>query len=86
MPRYKFQCIECEHVGVYFLSISETLDMCPICKCSNSMIRLYDKFFSKIEKNKNTKVGNITNEYIEKNREILEKQKKEAKAENYEPS
>ena len=32
------------------------------------------------------KVGEITKEYIEANREILEQQKQEAKEENYEPS
>ena len=32
------------------------------------------------------KVGDITKEHIEANREILEQQKQEAKEENYEPS
>tara|TARA_Y100000034_G_scaffold70677_1_gene85267 strand:+ start:125 stop:283 length:159 start_codon:yes stop_codon:yes gene_type:complete len=34
----------------------------------------------------NIEVGELTNEYIESNREILEQQKQQAKEETYEPS
>jgi hypothetical protein len=34
----------------------------------------------------NKKVGDITKDYIEKNRQILKQQKKEAKEKTYEPS
>ena len=38
------------------------------------------------EADPNIEVGELTNEYIESNREILEQQKQEAKEETYEPS
>ena len=35
---------------------------------------------------KRDKIGNLTKQYIEKNREILKEQKQEASSENYEPT
>jgi hypothetical protein len=38
----------------------------------------------KNNKNKKTKIGQITKEYIEENKQILDKQKQEAMSESYE--
>jgi len=48
------------------------------------MNKVFDKFFSLSSKEKEHKVGSVTKEYIEKNREILEKQKEEARSTEYE--
>jgi len=86
MPRYKFQCSKCENVQVVFLRISETLEDCEVCNSENTMIKIYDKFFSKSVSKKEQKIGNVTKEYIEKNRELLNQQKKEASSTEYDPS
>ena len=86
MPRYRFQCSHCEHIEIVFLRMAETLENCTQCNSKNCMEKVYDKFFSTTKKTKKHKIGNITKEYIEKNREILEKQKKEAESTEYESS
>ena len=86
MPRYKFQCSECENIYIVFLGINETMTDCETCGSENTMIKMYDKFFSKVEKKATEKTGNITKKYIEDNREILKQQKQESRNTDYEPS
>lgn len=86
MPRYCFQCEVCENRQVVFLSMSETLEDCDECGSKNCMNKVYNKFFSETKTIKQHKVGNITKEYIEKNREILNREKKIAQGTEYEPS
>ena len=86
MPRYRYQCSECKETQTVFLSITETLEDCHVCGSKNTMVKVFDKFFSKSETTKEHKVGTITKEYIEKNRELLNQEKKEARSTEYEPS
>lgn len=86
MPRYKFQCSECEHVEIVFLQLSEVYEDCNKCNSKNTMQKQFDKFYSQTVKTKKEKVGNITKEYIEKNKQILKEQKKEARNSEYEPT
>tara|TARA_B000000557_G_C20733055_1_gene425132 strand:- start:653 stop:913 length:261 start_codon:yes stop_codon:yes gene_type:complete len=84
MPRYRFQCTACNQIQTVFLRMSETLEDCSECGAKNSMNKVFDKFFSSSSKETEHKVGSVTKEYIEKNREILEKQKEEARSTEYE--
>ena len=86
MPKYRFQCTVCECIETVFISMSETLEDCPQCGSKTSMNKLFDNFFSEVKHNKEHKVGNITKDYIEKNREILNQQIKEAQSKEYEPT
>lgn len=87
MPRYKFQCTECQHVEVIFLQISEENENnCSNCNSTGTLQKQFDKFYSKTTHKGEQKIGTITKEYIEKNKAILEDQKKEARSEEYEPS
>ena len=86
MPRYRYQCNQCEFTQTVFMSISDTLEDCVHCGAKNSMNKLFDKFFSSNKNVKENKIGNVTKDYIKKNREILEKQKQEAQSTEYEPS
>lgn len=86
MPRYKFECSSCKHVEIVILSMDESYTDCSVCDSKNTMIKQFDKFFSKLTNTKEQKVGNITKQYIEKNKEVLEQQKKEARSTDYEPS
>ena len=87
MPRYKYKCSQCEISKAVFHLISETLSDCDECNGVDTMQKLVSTPHIKkeipLEKDK---VGEITKEYIEANREILEQQKQETKKENYEPS
>jgi len=87
MPRYKYMCSQCEASKAAFHLISETLSDCDECGGVGTMQKLvptpHIKKETVLEKDK---LGEITKEYIEANREILEQQKQEAKEENYEPT
>lgn len=87
MPRYRYECQTC---GVEFLirhAISDIRTDCAECGTDNSLKKLLSKplCINKKSTSKNIKVGEITKKYIEENREILEKQKKEAKSKSYDP-
>ena len=86
MPRYKFQCSVCEHVQIVFMRMSDVLEECENCNASGTMQKQFDKFFSPSSIVKDKKVGSVTKEYIEKNREILKQQKEENRSKEYEPS
>jgi putative FmdB family regulatory protein len=85
MPRYKYMCTECTLVYTVFHDINETIVDCQECAASQSMRKLLStpSIVKKQDKNK-TKVGDLTKEYIEENRKILELQKKELKEKDYE--
>jgi len=87
MPRYKYMCSRCEISKATFHLISETLNDCDECGGVNTMEKMVSTPHIKkevvIDKQK---IGEITKEHIEANREILEQQKQEAKEENYEPT
>jgi putative FmdB family regulatory protein len=76
MPRYKYRCTQCEVSKAVFHLISETLSDCGECGGTETMEKLIEK----------KKIGEITKEHIEANREILEQQKQEAKEESHEPT
>ena len=87
MPRYRYKCSQCEISKVVFHLISETLSDCDKCEGVGTMEKLVSTPHIKKEITlEKDKVGEITKEYIEANREILEQQKQEAKEENYEPT
>jgi len=87
MPRYRYRCSRCDASKAAFHLISETLSDCDECEGVGTMEKLVSTPHIKkeiaLEKDK---VGEITKEYIEANREVLEQQKQEAKEENYEPT
>ena len=80
MPRYRYKCSQCEISKAVFHMISETLSNCDECEGAGTMEKLVStphiKKETVLEKDK---LGEITKEYIEANREILEQQKQEAK-------
>ena len=89
MPRYNYECDNCGNVITVFHSFQDAYTDCSACKQKNTMKKLLSVPF--IIKNdqtttqNNEKVGDLTKEHIEANREIL-KQQKESKKETYEPS
>tara|TARA_R100000234_G_C4984913_1_gene172747 strand:+ start:988 stop:1263 length:276 start_codon:yes stop_codon:yes gene_type:complete len=91
MPRYHYKCETCKEVEIYRLPFGKEPAECVVCEATGSFTKVYSKnafnFVTQAGKdNSNSPAGTITKEYIKQNREILEKQKKEAVKEEYEPS
>tara|TARA_R110001583_G_scaffold132135_7_gene284007 strand:+ start:1088 stop:1360 length:273 start_codon:yes stop_codon:yes gene_type:complete len=90
MPRYNYECTFCGHWAIYMHSSDERIEICEKCE-KKTMIKLLSKPFIRTKKDPNSsqnvqQVGELTKEYIEENKKILETEKKEAKKETYEPS
>ncbi len=86
MPRYRYMCNECTLTFTLVHGINEVLVDCPKCDATQSMEKLLSTpiiIKSDIQISQN-KVGELTKEYIEENRKILQEQIKEAKSEDYE--
>jgi len=89
MPRYNYQCDECENIVIVFHGINEVAADCPTCEAQQTMKRLLSVptiIKSEQSTQQEAQVGALTREYIEANRQILREQKKEAKKETYESS
>jgi len=88
MPRYSYECENCNAVINVIHSIEEKYTDCAECSSENTMKKLLSTpiIINKKHNKNNNKIGEITKEYIELNREILNSEKKLAKEETHEPS
>ena len=86
MPRYRYSCSLCDEEFTVMHSWSEIQENCV--KCGHDEIKklISVPHVAKNVEPEDKKVGRITKEYIEANREILKQQKQETKEEKYEPS
>jgi hypothetical protein len=86
MPRYSYKCATCLHESLIFHLIGEAVDICTNCTNTDTMERQLTTptYLSKVEKQ--DKVGDVTKEYIEANKELLESERQKAKSKNYEPT
>ena len=83
MPRYLYECGKCHVTSSVFHLINETITECNSCHDSENMHKILSTPFIVVKDNKNTNtVGDLTKEYIEANREILDVEK--SKRESYE--
>ena len=89
MPRYRYLCKECDNEQIIFHLFDDTPDLkCKTCECVDSLEKQITSptYFKSFTETAKRVVGDVTEEYIEKNREILEEEKQKAKEEVYEPS
>jgi len=86
MPRYRYVCCMCEDEKIIFHLFEEAVDLsCHTCNTPAALQRaLTSPTYLIPAAEQQTKVGAVTEEYIEKNREILEEEKRKAKEETYE--
>jgi len=88
MPRYEYKCANCNASLVTFHSMKEedVITDCVVCNSNNTMYKVFNSFFSNTsdKQQDKQKVGQITKEYIEKNKKLLDQQKKEAASKEYE--
>ena len=88
MPRYRYVCSACENEKMIFHLFGEKIDLnCLECEGENTLQRaLTSPTYALPAPQHTSKVGAITKEYIEKNKEILEEEKRKAKETTYEPT
>jgi len=82
MPRYRYQCEECDTFVDAFHSYKELLSDCEQCDTKGSLKKVLSVPYYGIKtlsKEAQKKIGEITKEYIEENRKILEQQKEDIK-------
>ena len=84
MPRYRYMCHTCMSEFIAAHLYNEIQESCVHCQ-SREISKLLSRPL-KIEKKSETQTGQITKEYIESNKEVLEDLKNSSKSESYEPS
>jgi hypothetical protein len=69
-------------------SYKETLTDCKHCNAENTLVKVLSVPYYGVKNlsKKDQTVGDVTNEYIDANKEILEDLKKTSKSETYEPT
>tara|TARA_B100000530_G_scaffold136274_1_gene85198 strand:- start:123 stop:386 length:264 start_codon:yes stop_codon:yes gene_type:complete len=80
MPRYRYQCENCEEESIEIHSYKEVRTDCTKCETQDSLKRIMSVPFYGIKKiPEEAKTGDLTKKFIEQNRQILEDQKQEIK-------
>jgi len=82
MPKYYYHCHVCHGDFYVYHMMSEIQELCTLCE-SAGVSKLLTKplFFER--KNEKSKTGEMTKQYIEDNKKVLEDLKEEAKSMNY---
>ena len=87
MPRYRYKCDACKKIQMIFHLMNEKITICYYCKAPKMKKLLTTPNIILDNKEEiESEIGELTNEYIEANREILEQQQQSAKEDTYEPS
>tara|TARA_Y100000592_G_C5211007_1_gene194956 strand:+ start:93 stop:359 length:267 start_codon:yes stop_codon:yes gene_type:complete len=86
MPRYNYKCSSCGVEAIIFHLLNEKVELCTSCEESGTMIKQLTTPVLNLKKDNqiNNSVGEITKDYIEKNRELLEHEKDKARKQTYE--
>ena len=84
MPRYRYMCHTCMHEFTVFHHWDETQKECTGCSSTEISKLFNNSFITKKEQKDEKKVGTLTREYIETNREVLKELQEEAKQETHE--
>ena len=84
MPRYRYYCETCELEFVAFHGINDDFNSCPTCEQETVQKMLSTPIIINKTQNNNSKVGDITHEHIEANKQILKEEKQKAKTQDYE--
>ena len=87
MPIYRYECKSCKKISSYMHGYDEVRLDCEKCESKNTLVKILGKpLISKNKNKEDSSVGEITNKFIEENREILNKQKKEYSNKQYDKS
>jgi putative FmdB family regulatory protein len=86
MPRYQYECQHCGITIRAFHSYKEMLTDCDKCESKDTLKKILSVPFygsKTLSPEKQSDVGELTKEYIEENRELLQQQKEELKDKDY---
>jgi putative FmdB family regulatory protein len=85
MPRYRYECGKCARISIIFHTFKEKVTDCSVCGEKDSLRKLLSVPIVRVPnvQEEEQQIGDLTNEKIEENREILQKQKKEMKEKDY---
>ena len=84
MPRYRYYCEACDEEFVIFHRINDDVHNCPECEKETISKMLSIPVVIKKAEVEQLQVGDLTKEYIQANREILQQEKKNALKEEHE--
>ena len=77
MPIYVYQCGDCLGEWKENHLMSEVIEDCPWCDSKNIARKPSNFSYGSKKQKKQSKVGDLTNEFIENSKQDLENQKKE---------
>ena len=84
MPRYVYSCKKCCGYFQIWHGMKETQESCQLCFESSCLTKVPQMPTIKREQIQNNDVGDLTNDYIKQNQELLKEMKKEARNQTYE--
>ena len=81
MPRYSYNCLNCDTIFQVFHGMNEEVEKCENCGSTEKEMfkRVYDKINVKSNKPEKTTAKQRVNEFIEEARTDLEDQKRESR-------
>jgi putative FmdB family regulatory protein len=77
MPKYQYNCADCDNKFVAFHSIKEKLQDCPVCGLVDSLVRVPGTFVSDTGRTEQEQAGSLVKEKIEELREDLKSQRRD---------
>ena len=84
MPRYVYLCKKCDGHFQVWHGMKEMQESCQLCLESDCLSKIPQIPSIKKEQTADISVGDLTNDYIKQNQELLNEMKKEARSHTYE--
>ncbi len=84
MPRYVYLCSKCDGCFQVWHGMKDVQESCQLCPENDCLTKIPQMPSIRKEQKQNNNVGDITNDYIKQNQELLNEMKKEARNQNYE--
>ena len=81
MPKYVYNCNDCENNFEVVHGMTEKQERCELCGCLSDLTRIPQ--MPSIQKTKQS--GHLVDEFIEKNKRVFKEMAKEAREQEYEP-
>lgn len=81
MPKYVYNCGDCEGNFEIVHGMTEKQEQCELCGYSGDLTRIPQ--MPSIQKTRQS--GHLVDEFIEKNKKVLKEMTKEAREQEYEP-
>ena len=78
MPRYVYTCSNCDGYFQVWHGMKEMQESCQLCSESDCLTKVPQMPLKK------NNVGDLTNDYIKQNQELLKQMKEEARNQTYE--